>query len=278
MLNIGWFSTGRGEGSRGLLQFVQERITANLLDARISFVFSNRAPGEAEGSDEFFRLVAASHIPLVTRSSAQFRRTHRATGQPWPALRPEYDHLVLEALAGYAPDICVLAGYMLIMGGELCRRYSLLNLHPALPDGPIGTWQEVIWTLIGQQASRTGAMIHLATEEVDRGPVVSYCTVPITGPAFAPGWQAVAERGLEALREAEGEDLYLFRQIRQAEYRREPYLLFETLRAVAQGRVAIRDDQPLDAAGRPLAAATPPGLCLDGEIDRAMAADAASQP
>ena len=26
MFRIGWFSTGRGEGSRGLLRFVQDRI------------------------------------------------------------------------------------------------------------------------------------------------------------------------------------------------------------------------------------------------------------
>jgi len=54
MLNIGWFSTGRGPGSQGLLRFVQDRLAKGLLDARIQFVFSNREPGEAEGSDQFF--------------------------------------------------------------------------------------------------------------------------------------------------------------------------------------------------------------------------------
>ena len=44
MIDIGWFSTGRGEGSLGLLRFVQERISRGLLDARIGFVFSNRGP------------------------------------------------------------------------------------------------------------------------------------------------------------------------------------------------------------------------------------------
>ena len=55
MLNIGWLSTGRGEGSRGLLGFVQDRILRRQLDARIEFVFSNREAGEAEGSDQFIR-------------------------------------------------------------------------------------------------------------------------------------------------------------------------------------------------------------------------------
>ena len=273
MLNIGWFSTGRGEGSRGLLRFVQERIDRGLLDARIGFVFSNRAPGEAKGSDQFFKLVDSYDLPLVTRSSAQFRRAGRASGQTWPQLRPEFDRLVMDSLAGYRPDVCVLAGYMLIVGGAMCRRYPLLNLHPALPDGPIGTWQEVIWELIDRRATRTGAMIHLATEEVDRGPVVSYCTAPITGPDFDGEWQALAGRDLAEVRAAQGEDFALFQQIRQAEYRREPYLILETLRAVAEGRVVIRDGQAFDGEGVSLSATTPPGRRLDVEIDLAMGAD-----
>ncbi len=276
MLNVGWFSTGRGEGSQGLLRFVQERIGGRRLDARISFVFSNREWGEAEGSDAFFRLAAGLGIPCISRSSAAFRRAHRGTGLSWSELRPAYDRQVLEALAqapGPPPDICVLAGYMLIVSGKLCRRFPLLNLHPALPDGPIGAWQDVIWTLIERRASRTGAMLHLAAEAVDRGPVVSYCTAGITGPAFDAGWQEVAQYGAAALREARGEELPLFRRIRQAEYCREPYLLLETLRALAEGRVVLRQGEPQHSDGRPLSENTPPGLCLDAEIDRAMAAD-----
>ena len=259
MLNIGWFSTGRGPGSRGLLQFVQERLEHSPIDARISFVFSNREWGEADGSDQFFQLVGAYGIPLVTRSSTAFRR---AAGSPWSQLRPAYDQAVMEAVSDYRPDLCVLAGYMLIVGGAMCRRYPLLNLHPALPDGPIGTWQEVIWTLIEQRAARTGAMLHLATEQVDRGPVISYCAAPLDGPDLAPYWQGIAGRDLPTLRAEQGENLPLFQQIRQAEYRREPYLLYETLRAVAAGRVVIQNGQVVPAA-----------LCLDAEIDTAMAAD-----
>ena len=78
MLNIGWFSTGRGEGSRGLLNFVQKRLIATGADARINFVFSNRERGEAEGSDEFFNLADGYDITLVTHSSLAFRTQTRA--------------------------------------------------------------------------------------------------------------------------------------------------------------------------------------------------------
>ncbi len=273
MLNIGWFSTGRGEGSRGLLRFVQDRIERGLLDARIRFVFSNRDRGQAGGSDQFFQLVDGYSLPLVTRSSARFRRSRAASGLSWEELRPEYDRLVLGDLKEFSPDVCVLAGYMLICGGELCRRYALLNLHPALPDGPIGTWQEVTWELIRQRVSRTGAMIHLATEELDRGPVVSYCTVPIAGPDFDEGWREVEGLGVDEVRASRGEEQPLFQQIRQAQYRREPYLILETLRALADGRVMIRDKRVLDSQGNVALNAELPGLCLDEEIEKAIAED-----
>lgn len=270
MLSIGWFSTGRGPGSQGLLRFVQDRIQQGRLDAGIQFVFSNRAPGEAEGSDQFFRLVHDYGLTLFTHSSAQFRRSHEG---PFARHREEYDAQVMELLQDCRPDICVLAGYMLIASGAMCRRYPLLNLHPALPNGPTGTWQEVIWQLMEQRATHTGAMMHLATEEVDRGPLVSYCTTPIVGPDFEPCWRELAGREVPQIKADPGEEFPLFQKIRQAEYRREPYLVLETLRAVAEGKVVIYKGRVLDPLGRPLAETMPGGICLDREIDQAMAED-----
>ena len=274
MFRIGWFSTGRGEGSRGLLRFVQDRILRGQLDAQIQFVFSNRAPGEADGSDQYFRLVTGYDLPLHTLSSSQFRRTR---GGSLADHRDEFDLQVMTQLGDYQVDVCVLAGYMLIVGGAMCRQYSLLNLHPALPDGPIGTWQEVIWALIEQRASRTGAMTHLATEDVDRGPVVSYCTASITGGEFGAHWNELEQLDLGLVKSSPGEAYPLFQLIRQAEYRREPYLLLETLRALADGKLAIRGLDVLDGAGQPLARSAPGGLCLDPAIERALAEDSAGQ-
>lgn len=273
MLNIGWFSTGRGEGSRGLLRFIQDRIDRGLLDARIQFVFSNRDRGQAPGSDQFFQLVDSFNLRLVTRSSARYRRSHNSPGISWADLRPAYDRLVMEDLGEFQPDVCFLAGYMLIFGGEMCRRYPLLNLHPALPDGPVGTWQEVTWELIRRRAPRTGAMIHRATEELDRGPVISYCTVALTGPPFDQGWQQLEGQDLDEWRAAPDEKLPLFQQIRQAQYRREPYLIFETLRAVAEGRIRVKDGISPGQRGDLSSSALLPGLCLDEEIHRSLAAD-----
>jgi phosphoribosylglycinamide formyltransferase-1 len=267
MLNIGWFSTGRGEGSRGLLNFVQKHLIATGADARINFVFSNRERGEAEGSDEFFNLVDGYDIPLVTHSSSAFRKQ---TGGRFSEHREEFDQQVMDKLASTEADVCVLAGYMLIVSGKMCRQYPLLNLHPALPDGPTGTWQEVVWELIETKATKTGAMVHLATEEVDRGPVVSYVNVPIIGPKFEQHWASLIGRDLEEIKKSERESYPLFRAIRDEQYLREPYLLFETIRSVSQGEIGVMGGQVVDASGAPLTASMPSELCLDRQIAQAM--------
>ncbi len=270
MLSIGWFSTGRGEGSQGLLRFIHDAIDQGRLDARIEFVFSNREPGEADGSDQFFDLVRSYQLPLVTLSSGRYRREHG--GGLMSRHRAGFDREAIHLLEPYQPDVCALAGYMLICSGELCRRYPLLNLHGALPDGPTGTWQSVIWELIESKATQTGAMIHLATEEVDRGPVLSHCVVPITGDGFDKDWEALCGRDANSIRGVEGEDFPLFQRIREAGHRREPHLVLETLRAVADGRLQVRPETALDASGKPLQILHPAGLPLTDHIEAALAA------
>ena len=253
----------------GLLDHVQGLIAAGRLDARMEFVFTNREPGEAEGSDRFLRRVRDYGLPLVYHSS---RKARRALSGSLSERRREYDRQVISRLDGFGPDVCVLAGYMLIVGPEMCRRYTMLNLHPALPTGPVGAWQEVIWQLIEARSDTTGAMVHLVTEEVDRGPMVSYVSIPIKGTAFDAGWRdlegrSIAGLSIAGLKDDPGEDLPLFRLIRQEGYRREPHLLAATLDAVANGRVRIEHETVLDASGTPT-----DGFCLNDEVERALAA------
>jgi folate-dependent phosphoribosylglycinamide formyltransferase PurN len=56
-----------------------------------------------------------------------------------------------------------------------CHKYDMINLHPALPGDPTGSWQDVIWALIKDKAAIARAMMHLITPELDRGPVISHC-------------------------------------------------------------------------------------------------------
>ena len=231
MLKIGWFSTGRDEAARQLLQAVQDSSRSGDISGEISFVFSNREPGEAKESDLFFELVQSYSIPLVYLSHKRFRSV--VGESDW---RVKYGREVNKQIESFAPDLCVLAGYMLIVDNELCRKYDMINLHPAPPGGPAGSWQEVIWTLIQDKAETAGAMMHLATPELDRGPVVSYCLFSITGEPFAEYWRK------------DDRDM-LFRLIRQHELAREFPLIILTLQAVSRGEVGIKDGRVVDARG-----------------------------
>ena len=269
MLRLGWFSTGRGEGSRGLFSCVMDAIGRGELPAEIAFVFCNREPGERPGSDDFMALARSHGIPVAALSSQRFRRERGAAN--FAGVREEYDQSVMALLAEYSADFNVLAGYGLIFSGAMARSRPALNLHPASPDGPVGTWQQVIWQLIASQASETGALVHLATEDLDRGPLAAYVTFPIRGPGFDALWEEAEAAPAPELQTQFGEELPLLQAIRQQGIVRERPLLLETLKALADGRLRVVNGLVVDDMGRPRGP-----LCLNVEVERAIAA--AGQP
>lgn len=263
MYNIGWFSSGRGPGSRALLKTMQESIGSGEVKARIAFVFCNREPGQSEETDEFLRQVRSYGIPLVCFSSRNFRAG--LSPEHLPEWRILYDREVMRRLEGFRPDLSVLAGYMLVVGPEMCRRYAMVNLHPAAPGGPKGTWREVIWQLIESRAERTGVMMHRVTPELDEGPPVTYCTFSIRGAPFDEHWERLEREGLERLRAEEGYEIALFRLIREYGLKREFPLIVSTVKAFSEGRVRIEGGRILDREGNAIS-----GYDLTGEIDRAL--------
>jgi folate-dependent phosphoribosylglycinamide formyltransferase PurN len=250
LLNIGWFSTGRDEAARQLLQAVQDKSHSSDIKGKISFVFSNREPGEAKESDLFFELVRSYNIPLVCLSHKEFKTAKveedLSIKKEW---RIRYDREVDKKIESFAPDLCVLAGYMLIVSEELCQKYTMLNLHPAPPGGPTGSWQEVIWALVQNKAETAGAMMHLVTPELDRGPVVSYCLFSIKDEPFAEYWRKDNKN-------------MLFRLVRQHELAREFPLITLTLQSLSRGEVSIKDRRVIDAQGKLIG-----GYNLSGKVD-----------
>ncbi len=257
MYQLGWFSTGRDKAARDLLQVVNNSIKQSEIEAEIAFVFSNREPGESEESDLFFKLVEDYHIPLICFSYQKFKVSKGApiTGQAGalPLWRLDYDRGVMNRLQDFHPDLCVLAGYMLITGREMCQRYDMINLHPAAPGGPTGTWQEVIWQLIDNKAQETGVMMHLVTPELDKGPPVTYCTFPIRGKPFDRYWDEIERHPSSEVKKKEDENNLLFKLIRQHGLAREFPLIISTLKAFSQGRIKITAGKKLiDSEGRPI--------------------------
>jgi phosphoribosylglycinamide formyltransferase-1 len=279
-MRIGWLSTGRDPAARTLLSEVVRRAARDGVDLDIAVVFCDRERGEHPESDAFLDLAAELGLTTATRSSAaswrgwlerrdQMERpaSEAALRDAW---RTAYHDEVGAILARHGADLLVLAGYMLITSPALCARFATLNLHPALPGGPRGTWQQVIWRLLGDEARETGAMVHLATAELDRGPVVASCTFPIAGLRYDRLWHAFRRgrdrRGLDGLAAAEGEAQPLFAEVRRQGERREIPLLYQTVRAFAQGRLLVRD-------GAVVGVDLQPPLDLTAAVEAELAAD-----
>ncbi len=239
MLSLGWFSTGNGDGSLGLFNEVHKAIELGILDARIDFVFCNREKGESQGSDRFLDRVSSVGIPTVSLSSSRFRSEHG--GGSFDKHRLAYDGEIIKALSQFNVDLCILAGYMLILGKELCQSYRMLNLHPALPGGPTGTWRDVIWKLVEERSKINGAYVHLVTEELDKGPIITYCSFPIADGEYNKLWVDIEGVTVDSLKEEFGEQLPVFSHIRNEGMKRERPLILETLKVFANGTIKPED-------------------------------------
>jgi phosphoribosylglycinamide formyltransferase-1 len=268
---IGWFSTGRGSGSKALLKTMQEAILAGELDAEIEFVYCSRERGETEPTDQYLDMVQDYGIPLVCFSYQKYRKARGMPNpdlsQPLPQWRIDYDNEVIRRLSKFHPDLCYLAGFMLVTTPVMCDRYKIINLHPAAPDGPAGTWQQVIWKLIETGATRHGVKMHVAIPALDMGPVATYCTFSLRGGDFDRYWDEIRDRSVDDIRKTLGEENALFKTIRRHGAARELPLTVATLKVFSEGTVKITDDRKVvDSTGRVI-----PGYDLTAEIEKKVA-------
>ena len=106
-------------------------------------------------------------------------------------------------------------------------------------------------------------MMHVATPELDRGPVASFCSFSVRGPGFDRLWQEAMHYDIRELRNNCDEHLPLFAAIRDAGVKRERPLVVETLKAVADGEIDLRSiaegrqTEPVDMTDRVEAAVAP---------------------
>ena len=245
-LRIAWLTTGRGPGSYGALDYAFEAIDRGL-PVEIAEVFINRERGEAEPTDRLIAMVEERGVKVETLSSVSFRRSRGGKlskpGEPLQPWRLEYDAAVAGILANCDFQFGVMFGYMLIATETLFSRFRFINDHPALPDGPIGTYQEVIAELVRKGARESGCMMNLVTGDVDRGPAVSYCRYSIRDGANEALWASPPPTSATL---AEIQESPLFADIRQRGVQRERPFLVETLRAIAEGRLPVPPPEPVD--------------------------------
>lgn len=97
--------------------------------------------------------------------------------------RAAYDADLAALILAQAPDLVVLAGWMLVLSPVFLNQFphKVINLHPALPGQFAGTHAIERAFAAFQQGGigHSGCMVHVVVPEVDAGPVLATAVVPI---------------------------------------------------------------------------------------------------
>jgi phosphoribosylglycinamide formyltransferase-1 len=215
------------------------------MDAELAFVFLNR---EVKGNQYRARLIAMADedgVPVIVLPSDGFRPDLKA--RDMEAWREEYGKAMRERISSYPMDFGVLAGYMLILDPETCKKYDIINLHPALPNTYQGTWEDIVCRVAESDDDAYGSMVHICTPELDRGTTVTYDRFDISD-----------------LRRTHKSKEELAKAIRAREVRREVPLLMQTIQLLIEGEIRIERGRLLNREGEEMT--TYP--CLAQAIDR----------
>jgi phosphoribosylglycinamide formyltransferase-1 len=132
----------------------------------------------------------------------------------------------------------------------------------------VGKWEDVVWSLIRNQATETGGMLHITTKTPDRGPVISYYTISIApnDNELAPLWLRFTEKlrvkTLESIAKEEDINEPLFAAIRKRQFVREAPLLIVTLQRLLVGSLRV-----VPGGVRIDSTFSPTGVCLNEEVE-----------
>jgi phosphoribosylglycinamide formyltransferase 1 len=93
--------------------------------------------------------------------------------------RDAYTEAVTEALVAHGVDVVVMAGFGTVLGQAVHSAFPgrVLNTHPALLPAFPG-WHAVADALAAG-VDETGTTVHIATLEMDAGPVLAQAAVPV---------------------------------------------------------------------------------------------------
>jgi phosphoribosylglycinamide formyltransferase 1 len=247
MKRIGWFTTARGPGSYNLFNTMISRLESGDIKARLAFVFINREEKGNKYRRQIIEMSKERDIPVIVFPSDAFMPDLKR--QDIAAWRDEYGKELRERISAYEMDFGVLAGYMLIFDAESCRRHTLINLHPALPDTYKGTWEEIVGQVVDNNDSSYGSTVHLCTPELDRGAPIAHDSFP-----------------LAELKERFHSKEQLVKEVRARELKREAYLLMATIKLLVEGEIRIEHGRLLDRKGKEIEGSASLSSMIDGMI------------
>jgi formyltetrahydrofolate-dependent phosphoribosylglycinamide formyltransferase len=155
-----------GGGSN--LQALMDAISTQKLEAEIVLVVSNRKAA--------FALERAKNAGIATLYFPL--KPYKDVGRT----REEYDTDLTRELEQYNPDLLILAGWMHIDSGVMCRTFAgrMINLHPALPDAFAGAHgiEDTFAAWQRGEVSSGGCMVHEVIPELDAGTPIVVREIP----------------------------------------------------------------------------------------------------
>lgn len=199
MMNIAVFVSGGGTNLQAL---IDAEGRGEIKNGKITFVLAS--------NENAYALERAKKAGI--ESAVVSRKSYSS--------KEEYDKAILAALDGRNIDLIVLAGFLSILGEELCTQYRnrIINIHPSLiplfcGDGFYG--KKVHTAVLESGVKVTGATAHFVNEITDGGAIILQKAVPV-------------EQG-------DNEDILQYRVMRQAEWE----ILPKAVSLFCEGRIKI---------------------------------------
>ncbi|MCL2780598.1 MAG: phosphoribosylglycinamide formyltransferase [Actinomycetia bacterium] len=102
--------------------------------------------------------------------------------------RGAWNDAIGAAIAGWRPDLVVLAGFMRVLGQQVVRRFRIVNTHPALLPAFPGA--HAVRDALAYGVKITGVTVHWVDEGVDTGPILAQAAVAVADGDDEPALRA----------------------------------------------------------------------------------------
>ena len=156
MLNIVVLVSGGGTNLQAILDAIDN---GNIRNARVEAVISNNAGAYA------LERARSRGINALCVSPKSFED------------REAFNRALLETVDGFAPDLIVLAGFLVTIPPAMIQKYRnrIINVHPSLIPSFCGVGYyglKVHEAALKRGVKVTGATVHFVDEGVDSGPII----------------------------------------------------------------------------------------------------------
>ena len=208
MLKIVVMVSGGGTNLQAIIDGVKDGTISN---TEIAGVISN--------NKNAYALLRAqeSGIPNVCVSPKDF------------ASREKFNEALLETVDGFAPDLIVLAGFLVVIPPAMTEKYQnrMINIHPSLIPAFCGTGfygLKVHEAALARGVKVVGATVHFVDEGTDTGPILLQKAVEV--------------------KQGDTPEVLQRRVIEQAEWK----ILPQAIDLIANGRVKVENKKALITA------------------------------